>query len=157
MSAWNGMEAEWLAGLYGAAGSPFLDAFLAVLTRLGDYGWFWIEQAEYVNKGLFGLRYDPAFGGLRTVLTNIADGMPRLPLTALFYSLGFSAWVMIFCLASLLRKKVRGIIIPLLPGLVTFIMLQNSAINGFFRYMLPLLITLPVCIAWTVSRVQETN
>ena len=45
MSAWNEMEAEWLAGLYGAAGSPFLDAFLAVLTRLGDYGWFWIVVA----------------------------------------------------------------------------------------------------------------
>ncbi len=144
----------------------YLNVFLCSNTRYYDpflgvhrdiYGWFGIEQAEYVNKGLFDLRYDPAFGGLRTVLTNIADGMPRLPLTALFYSLGFSAWVMIFCLASLLRKKVRGIIIPLLPGLVTFIMLQNSAINGFFRYMLPLLIPLPVCIAWTVSRVQETN
>ena len=42
MNAWNGMEAAWLARLYGAVGSPFLDAFFAVLTRLGDYGWFWI-------------------------------------------------------------------------------------------------------------------
>ncbi|MBR6088315.1 MAG: hypothetical protein IKP86_00180 [Anaerolineaceae bacterium] len=137
----------------------YLNVFLCSNTRYYDpflgphrdiYGWFGIEQADYVNKGLFDIHYLPASAALRSALTNFADGLPRLPLTSLVYSLGASAWLMIFCLASLLRKKVRGVIIPLLPGLATFIMIQHSAINGFFRYMLPLLITLPLICAWTV-------
>ena len=137
----------------------YLDVFLSSNTRYYDpflpphrdiYGWFKIEEESYVNKGLFDIHYLPGTAALRSVLTNIADGMPYLPLTSLFYSLGANAWVMIFCLAYLLRQKIHGCIIPMLPGLITFIMLQNSAVNGFFRYLLPLLITLPVCAAWTV-------
>ena len=115
-----------------------------------------------MNKGLFDIRYAEGTAALRSVLINIADSLPRIPMTSLFYSLGLNAWIMIFCLMFLLRRKVRGVIIPLLPGLVTFIMLQNSAINGFFRYMLPLLITLPVCFSWaayqtTADRGTETG
>lgn len=135
----------------------YLNVFLCSNTKYYDpflppyrdiYGWFGIEQAEYVNKGLFDIHYSPAFVAVRSALINLTDGLPGLPLTSLFYSLGFNAWLMVFCLASLLRRKIKGVIIPLLPGLFTFIMLQNSAINGFFRYMLPLLITLPVAAAW---------
>ena len=45
MDAWNAVEAGWLADLYGAAGCPFLDAVLAVITRLGDWGALWIVVA----------------------------------------------------------------------------------------------------------------
>ncbi len=137
----------------------YISVFLSSNTRYFDpflephrsiYGWFGIEQASYVNKGLFDIRYAGRTAAFRSALTNIAEGLPYFPLTSLFYSLGTNAWVMLFCFAALLRKKVRGIVIPLLPGVITFILLQNSAINGFFRYMLPLLITLPVCIAWTI-------
>ena len=88
-------------------------------------------------------------------MTNLADGLPCLPLTSLFYSLGANAWVMLFCLFYLLRRKIRGNITPLLPALITFLMLQNSAINGFFRYMLPLLITLPLIAAWTMAGTEH--
>ena len=128
---------------------PFLEA------HRGIYGWFGIEQETYVNKGLFDIAYSSSTAPLRSVLVNIADGLPRLPLTSLFYSLGANVWVMIFCLACLLRKKTHGIIIPLLPGLITFVMLQNSAINGFFRYLLPLLITLPICMGWTIYQARN--
>lgn len=114
------------------------------------YGWFGIENADYVNKGLFDLKYDTRKAALRSALTNLAEGLPRLPFTSSFYSLGLNAWIMMFCIAALLRRKVKGIVIPLLPGMITFIMLQNSAINGFFRYMLPLIITIPLAIAWVI-------
>lgn len=144
----------------------YLNVFLCSNTRYYDpfltvhrdiYGWFGIEQQPYVNKGLFDIHYAERTAALRSSLINIADSMPRIPLTSLFYSLGLNAWIMIFCLAYLLRRKNRGVIIPLLPGLATFIMLQNSAINGFFRYMLPLLITLPVCFAWTAYQVKKDD
>ena len=115
------------------------------------YGWFGIEQQAYVNKGLFDLHYREDSAPLRTALINLADGLPKLPLTSLFYSLGANAWAMLFCLFYLLRRKVHGNITPLLPALITFLLLQNSAINGFFRYMLPLLITLPLIAAWTLE------
>ena len=135
----------------------YLNTFLCSNTKYYDpflppyrdiYGWFGIEQADYVNKGLFDIHYSPHFAVIRSALINLTEGLPGLPFSSLFYSLGFNAWMMIFCLAGLLRRKVKGVIIPLLPGLITFVMLQNSAINGFFRYMLPLLITLPVAAAW---------
>ena len=144
----------------------YLDVFLSSNTRYYDpflaphrdiYGWYKIEQESYVNKGLFDIYYQPRTAVLRSVLINIADGLPRLPLTSLFFSLGLNAWIMISFTAYLLRKKIRGVIIPLLPGLITFIMLQNSAINGFFRYLLPLLITSPVCAAWTVFSGQKAR
>ncbi len=132
----------------------YLDVFLSSNTRYYDpfaaphrdiYGWYGIETETHVNKGLFDLHYDGRTAALRSVLTNLADACPRLPLISLFYSLGLNAWVLMFCLANLLRRNVRGVIIPLLPALITFVMLQNSAINGFFRYMLPMMITLPLC------------
>ena len=45
MNAWNPVEAAWLAQLYRTVGCPFLDAFFSVVTRLGDWGWFWILVA----------------------------------------------------------------------------------------------------------------
>ena len=45
MNAWNPAEAAWLAQLYRTVGCPFLDAVLSVVTRLGDWGWFWILLA----------------------------------------------------------------------------------------------------------------
>ena len=139
----------------------YLNVFLCSNTRYFDpflapyrdiYGWFGIEQAEYVNQGVFDLYYQPGTGALRSALVNFANGLPRLPLTSLFYSLGTNAWLLVFCLAYLLRKNIHGVIIPLLPGLFTYITLQNSAINGFFRYLLPLLISLPVVFAWSLSQ-----
>ena len=144
----------------------YLNVFLCANTRYYDpfpgpyrdiYGWFGIEKADYVNKGLFDIHYLPAFSALRSALANIANGLPKLPLTSAFYSLGLNAWLMVFCLAHLLRRKIRGVVIPLLPALITFVMLQHSAINGFFRYMLPLLITLPVIAAWTISARPKIN
>ncbi len=130
--------------------SHYYDPFLGPYRDI--YGWFGIEQQSYVNKGLFEIGYADRTAALRSALINLADGLPRLPLTSLFYSLGANAWVMLFCLFYLLRRSIRGNIIPLLPGLITFLLLQNSAINGFFRYMLPLLITLPVITAWTLPQ-----
>ena len=139
----------------------YLNVFLCSNTRYYDpflgpyrdiYGWFGIEQAEYVNQGVFDLFYLPRTAALRSALINFASGLPRIPLTSLVYSLGTSVWLMIFCLAFLLRKKNHGIIIPLLPGLLTFFICQVSVINGFFRYLLPLLITLPVIAAWTITQ-----
>ena len=40
-------------------------------------------------------------------------------------------------------------------GLITFVLIQHSAVNGFFRYMLPLLITLPLAFAWILSDSSE--
>ena len=142
----------------------YINVFLCSNTRYYDpflgphrdiYGWFRIEQQTYVNKGLFDLHYHQKTAGIRSAVINIADALPHLPLTSLFYSLGAAVWVMIICLSCLFRRKVRGVIIPLLPGLITYIMIQNSAVNGFFRYLLPLLITLPACIAWTIACVQN--
>ena len=45
MNALNPVEAAWLAQLYRTVGCPFLDAVLSVVTRLGDWGWFWILVA----------------------------------------------------------------------------------------------------------------
>ena len=138
----------------------YLNVFLCSNTRYYDpflppygdiYGWFGIEQAEYVNQGLFDIYYQTKTASVRSALINLANGLPRFPMTSLFYSLGFNAWLMIFCLSYSLRKKIHGVVIPFLPGLITFVMVQHSAINGFFRYMLPLLITLPVAFAWTIE------
>ena len=144
----------------------YLNVFLCSNTRYYDpflgpfrdiYGWFGIEQADYVNQGVFDIHYNPETKAVRSALINLVNGLPLLPLTSLFYSLGFNAWLMIFCLAYQLRKKIQGIIIPLLPGIMTFIMVQHSAVNGFFRYMLPLLITLPLSAAWTIARQKERS
>ena len=126
--------------------TKYFDPFLSPYRDI--YGWFGIEKADYVNKGLFDIHYQPQTAALRSALANLAEGFPRLPFLSLFYSLGDNAWIMVFCLAFLLRKKRHGIVIPLMPGLITFIVLQNSAINGFFRYMLPMLITLPIAVSW---------
>ena len=45
MNALNGPEAALLARMYSAIGCPFLDAVFSTVTRLGDYGWFWILTA----------------------------------------------------------------------------------------------------------------
>ncbi len=142
----------------------YLDVFLSSNTRYYDpfaapyrdiYGWYGIETETHVNKGLFDLHYSEGTAALRSVLTNLAEACPRLPLTSLFYSLGLNAWALMFCLAYLLRKNVRGVIIPLLPAVITFVMLQNSAINGFFRYMLPMMITIPLCFAWCEAKRRD--
>lgn len=128
----------------------YTDPFLGPYRDI--YGWFGIEQAEYVNQGLFDISYASSTSALRSALINFSNALPQLPFTSLFYSLGLNVWCIIFCFIFLLRKKKPEIIIPLMPELLTFIIVHNSAINGFFRYMLPLLITFPLTAAWTMKQ-----
>lgn len=115
----------------------------------GIYGWFGIEQETYVNKGLFDIRYSPRTEWLRNTLINLTDALPRLPFIGLFYDLGLNAWMLMIMVAFAIRKKRN--IIPLLPCIISYVMVLFTPLNGFFRYMLPVLICLPACLADCIS------
>ncbi len=74
----------------------------------------------------------------------------RLPLQPVFHWLiapGLYGWITVFGLCTLLRGRPRRLIIAALPMLLALLGCILSAVNGYFRYAMPLYFGAPLLLA----------
>lgn len=86
---------------------------------------------------------------IRDAFIRYAEGIYRFPVTNMLYRPGFQMLVMISLAVCILRSKAKSNIIPMIPGIMmVFVVL--SPVSAYFRYMLPVFVTLPISLAWAI-------
>ncbi len=77
----------------------------------------------------------------------------NIPVLGWTYHTGVYTWLLMACAYLLLTfKKYRGFL-GLLPAFINILFCISSPINGYTRYMLPVMATLPLLICWTMYNV----
>ncbi|MBQ3107478.1 MAG: hypothetical protein IJC68_02560 [Firmicutes bacterium] len=156
----NGFLLAWLRLMFRHPGTC-LDAFAA-----NTYAYFCpdadrtdlllycteIESNPAVNTGFFDLHYADESGVLRHALGGIVRALARFPVIWLFFSQGFYGWLLAAVFTFALVRR-RGCWIPaMMPSLATFLMCLLSAVNGEFRYLLPVMAAAPLLLALVLRK-----
>ena len=140
----------------------------------GCYGYLYPDRREvkeglgwYEMSGIFDyyeVEENAVWADLRERIRLWTEQVRETPLIGMLYSCGFQTWCLMCCIAVLIicRRRLKaagenraGLIIPCLPGVVTILVNTVSPIDAYLRYMLPILVTLPLIAAWTWSQLKE--
>ncbi len=70
-------------------------------------------------------------------------GVQHIPGLGLLFSIGFFPWVILFFFLDALRRKRYGLILPLLPCILSVAVLLVSPVSGSYRYAMPLTYAIP--------------
>lgn len=106
-------------------------ATLAVDSRVGEGTYFNIlAKSEYKDQ--------------RKILHQINLLLAKIPMTCLLNHVAFYDWFLIFSGIYIIKKKKYRYLIPLTPLLSVLLVCIASPINGSFRYILPIVFSLPI-------------
>ena len=70
-------------------------------------------------------------------------GVQHIPGVGLLFSIGFFPWVILFLFLDALRRKRYGLLLPLLPCILSIAVLLVSPVSGSYRYAMPLTYAIP--------------
>ncbi len=101
-----------------------------------------MEGRTTLIDGLFDFTVNPAAETLKTALRSLFDYVPFRLLTAP----GLYGWLALFALAGILGCRRRWNAIVVLPALMTLAGCLFSAVNGYFRYAVPLYFAAPLLL-----------
>lgn len=74
----------------------------------------------------------------------------RIPIINLLYVFGFYTWlVVLFLLKFIIDKKIK-LIVPFIPSLVVLLFCFVSPINGLWRYIYPIIYSMPILISYYI-------
>mgnify|MGYP001068729127 CR=1 FL=1 len=89
------------------------------------------------------------------MLRGIAESVKRIPGVGMIYGTGLYTWILLAVFgAFVVKKKYHAMVLPV-PLLVSLLVCIASPVNGCQRYMLPILVSLPVLVCWIFERDTE--
>ena len=103
-------------------------------------------------EGLFAYTVNPASAGVKA----LDDALLAHPLGRVLLCPGLYGWVTLFAFACLLKRGARGLAVCASPALLTLAGLLLSAVNGYFRYAMPLYFSAPL-LMWLVWRSRKAK
>ena len=126
------------------------------------YGYFYPNTAQWYlynnyNTKLEEAGFDYHFNNLnivRNVFVGFSNAYSRIPFLGLIVNIGFTTWIYLFLLFSLIITKNKKYIFTLLPGFVLLLTCVAGPANTYFRYILPLTFTLPILIPLLIKRIR---
>jgi hypothetical protein len=128
-------------------------------------GWVWMHlnrygsgdteslEQSYRDSG-FDLEQIQGFHTFRTMLREFYEGFKETPF-GLIGNIGFNAWVLLFMVTMLLKRRRYKELVAFLPLLVLLLICIASPMNGNIRYALPLIFTLPLLVFFAFETVRE--
>ena len=129
------------------------------------YGYYYPEKEEFwegIGRYLIGNDQQFQYGemefhffiknpAMRNFYTEWAKLVYQMPGVGMFYSTGMQNYILILLAACLLQKRKWREIFILLPSLLTMLVCFVSPVNAYIRYVLPVMVLLPVNLAWTLT------
>ncbi len=79
----------------------------------------------------------------------------NVPPFSLLWNAGFAAWVLLFLIACLLRKRKLRALAVFVPALLIVAICLISPVNGNLRYAMPLIAALPLLTAFTWQELRS--
>jgi hypothetical protein len=114
--------------------------------------WFSIQSSSFVNTGDFNLFLLDHRANGRTWIENSINTLRNLPLINLIFNVGTYLWALMIAIVVLIRKKQTSQLIVFIPLIITSLITFLSPVNAYVRYMLPVMVCLPIIISHLVTR-----
>ena len=89
--------------------------------------------------------------GLRNVLTSMAVTYQSVPILNTIINIGFVVWTYMFLVTYLIIEKKKKLIPLLFPAFVLLLTCVVGPVNTYFRYMFPIVISLPLIIGLLIN------
>lgn len=129
-------------------------------TLNNTYGYFYSKNRNFMGEeiGFYNISeaedYDVHFMSWsevpRELLTNLGRVMCDSKITGLLYSPFLYTWILIILTGYHLMKKNFKFLSYFIPLYLTFALCLISPVNGHMRYMQPIMVSLPMMIAFTI-------
>lgn len=110
-------------------------------------GYYLITNDPVVDHGFFDISFINDWPEMRDFLERFSECMRRIPGIGLLYSSGSWTWVIITLSAFFIYKKKWKQFYITVPFIVQLMVCCASPVNGYLRYMLPLMASTPWLIA----------
>ncbi len=116
-------------------------------------GTYFLTDNKTVNNGYFNIHFNK-LENMRSILENIAKIFISLPLLSSLYSPGFYNWIFIIMFFYLLYKKQYKLLSysGLLYGVILSCIVSPTVL---IRYMLPLVVTLPMLLSFSIYELKS--
>ena len=128
-----------------------------------SYGY--LAPVEAILDPIFQPTYNPVaheigvyrpFGEVPTQFcAALRETFVEFPLTTLLCMAGFYTWVLLLCLAALLRRKRGAACLLLIPGLMDVLICIASPLWAATRYELPVIASTPLILGWTILQLRQ--
>lgn len=115
------------------------------------------QKGAPVATGFFSYDYLEALRTPREAIKDYSQFTWDLPGIGLLYASGFYTWVVTFLGAVLIRRRRWVSLAILVPALLSIAVCVASPVNGLVRYMLPVMATLPLLLAWALHEVKTSS
>ncbi|MGN0166771.1 MAG: DUF6020 family protein [Acetatifactor sp.] len=129
-----------------------------------NYGYFYPNRKEFqealcVTRILgrsklnpeefyFDMAFSPRWSAGREFVEETIALVYRMPVVGMLFSAGTHVYLLLGCLIYLLVKKRRREILLLIPSLCVILVCLASPVGAKVRYMLPVMVVLPLNLAW---------
>lgn len=100
--------------------------------------------------------FPPQLKGMREFLIGMIHFVTQFPLISLLYNAGFHGYLLLGYVVYLLGSKKGKRILLIVPTLLVFAVCILSPVNGELRYMLPVMIMLPLNLTWCAYQERES-
>lgn len=139
------------------------------------YGYFYPNQHDYLYDSLhltgvflignsdkwhddyLDIEFGISNNSGRKILQHFFYLTEKMPLFSMLFSTGLHTYILLGeCVYLLAKKQLRGILF-LVPGLFVLLLRLFSPVNGSVRYMLPIMVLLPVTAAWCYITTHKQN
>lgn len=128
------------------------------------YGYFYPNTSNWYiyhnyDKKLENMGFDYHFiKGLsipRNILGNFGVIYPYIPILGAQVNIGFNVWTYIFLLTYLIVEHKKKFILLLMPAFVLLLTCVVGPVNTYFRYMVPIVFSLPLIIGLIYHEIHE--
>jgi len=109
---------------------------------------FYIGNAEQWHDGYLDIEYVIQNNNLRKLLENTLYLMEKTPIISMFLSAGLHTFLLLGEFTYLWCKRRKKEIAVLVPAFVVLLICMASPVNAYLRYVMPIMVTLPVNVAW---------
>lgn len=120
----------------------------------GVSGEYEISGPDFYYK-YFSFQQNESFQEERKMLRGIAESVKRIPGVGMIYGTGLYTWILLAIFGAFVVKKKYHAMVLSVPLLVSLLVCIASPVNGCQRYMLPILVSLPVLVCWIFERDTE--
>ena len=108
----------------------------------------YIGNSEHWQDGHLDMEFTVKNGVLREFLRHTIYTVEKMPVLSLFYGCGIYTWLLLGAAAGMLARGKRRELCVLAPEFVVLLICLVSPVNGYLRYMMPVMAALPLWAAW---------
>ena len=90
----------------------------------------------------------------RDFLRNLIHTTEKMPGVSLLYGCGIYTYLLLGCMVWLLANKKRRELAVLVPEVCVLLICMVSPVNGYLRYMMPVMAASPVMLVWCFAKFE---